>query len=203
MSTRITFVAALAFLVAACGGSDGATDDGVVSLEDASGTDEVVADDSTTDDVEQSALAFAECLREQGLDVPDPEFDGEGGFAFNFGEIFGGPGQGGPNEDFQEAFGECGDLLAGVAQQFQNDFDQTELEDGLLAFAECMRDGGIDVADPDLSAFTPGEGGPGGGGGPGGLFGSIDLDDPAVIAVLETCQSELAFGGPGGFGGGG
>jgi hypothetical protein len=57
-----------------------------------------------------------------------------------------------------------------------------------------MRDNGVDMPDPDLSAV-------GVGGGGGRVFGEIDTSDPGVEAAFELCQSELAFGGPGGPGG--
>ena len=36
--------------------------------------------------LEEQMLAFAKCMREQGVDIPDPKFDGKGGgFAFDLG----------------------------------------------------------------------------------------------------------------------
>lgn len=196
MNRILIALPALALVAVACGGAESAV--GVASLDDAT-TTTLVSDAGVGAgdvDVEEAALAFAECLREEGLDVEDPEFDGEGGLNFNFGRVFrGGPGEGGagggPNDEFQAALEVCRELLEGVAQRFERP-DLTEIEDDLLAFAECMRDNGVDMADPDLS----------GGGRPGGglLFG-LDVGDPAVEAALEFCQSELAFGRPGGPGG--
>ncbi|MEE8498530.1 MAG: hypothetical protein V3S62_08340 [Acidimicrobiia bacterium] len=182
---------ALALVATACGGSESIV--GVASLDDST-TTTVPADAGVSGgdvDVEEAALAFTECLREEGLDVEDPEFDGDGGLNFNFGQVFrGGPDEG-PNDEFQAALEVCGELLEGIRQQFERP-DLTEIEDDFLAFAECMRDNGIDMADPDLS----------GGGRPGGgLLFQLDVSDPAVEAALEICQSELAFGRPGGPGG--
>lgn len=188
---------ALALVAVACGGSGSSI--GVASLDDST-TTTVPADAGDGDgdvDIEEAALAFAECLRDEGLDVPDPEFDGEGGLNFSFGQEFrrgaGEDGAGaGPSEEFQAALEVCGELLEGVGQRFERP-DITEIEDDLLAFAECMRDNGVDMADPDLS---------GGAGGPAGaIFFDFDVSDPAVEAALEACQSELAFGRPGGPGG--
>ncbi len=193
MSRTSIALVVVALMAAACGGAE--SSDGVARLDESATTTSEASDDVFVD-VEEAALAFAECLRGEGLDVEDPEFDGEGGFGFNFREVFGGgPGEGGPgqgpNEEFQAAFEVCGGLLEGIAQQFERP-DQTEIQDDLLAFAECMRDNGVEMPDPDFSGFGDG---PGGG---GALFGQLDLDDPTVEAAFETCQSELAFGGPGG-----
>ena len=72
--------------------------------------------------------------------------------------------------------------------------DQTELQDALLGFAQCMRDNGVDMGDPDLRGF-----GPGGDedGQPGGPFGGIDLDDPDVGAAFEVCQQQTPLTGRG------
>jgi len=188
---------ALTLVAVACGGSESSI--GVASLDDSTATTvPVEAEDGDGDvDIEEAALAFTECLREQGLDVEDPDFDGEGGLNFSFGEgVRSGPGEdgagAGPSEEFQAALEVCGELLEGLGQRFERP-DISEIEDNLLAFAECMRDNGVDVADPDLS---------GGAGGPAGaFFFDFDVNDPAVEAALEVCQSELAFGRPGGQGG--
>lgn len=181
---------ALALVATACG--DSASSAGVASLDEAATTTTANSDDATLD-TEEAVLAFAECLRDEGLDVPDPELDGEGGFTFSFREAFRVEG-GGPNEEFQGAFEACDHLMEGVIQRGGRG-DDSEFQDDLLAFAECMRDNGVDMADPDFS----GEGqGPG-----GGLLFELDIDDPAIEAALETCQSEFAFGGPGGGPGGG
>lgn len=100
-------------------------------------------------------------------------------------------------------------------------FDETELQDNLLAMAECLRDQGLDVDDPDLSNFGPVAGGPppddeasedeGDGEGTAGtprtrvfsIFGDLDMDDPVVQAAIEACQEEIGFGpGQGGTQGG-
>ena len=103
----------------------------------------------------------------------------------------------------REAFEDCGDLLDGLNLGFQ-DRDLTEFEDTFLEFAQCMRENGIDMDDPDFSNFGPGGGGDGGGDAPGGrgggLFGGdLDFNDPAFQEALETCRDVLAgFGRPGG-----
>jgi hypothetical protein len=191
-------VAGLMVVAAACGGSDGGP--GVASLGATTATTASAAAGAETEEVdaEEAVSAFAECLRDEGLDIEDPTFDGEGRFGFNLGGAFrGGPGnEDGPDEEFQAAFEECDGLLEGIAQNFERP-DPGEIEDSLVAFADCMRGEGVDMADPDFSAQDEG---------PGGarlLFGDLDLDDPTVAVAFETCQSELAFGRLGGGPGGG
>ncbi len=186
---RISFaLVALALAAAACGGAEASS--GVASLDEDATTTTVSADDAAID-TEEALLAFTACLRDQGLDVVDPDFDGAGGFDFTFREGFRTEG-GRPSDEVQGALEECGELLEDVRQQFERP-DLSEIQDDLLAFAECMRDNGVDTADPDFSGQGPAGG--------GGLLFDLDLSDPPTEAALETCQSELAFGRPGAGGG--
>jgi len=176
---------ALVLTAAACGGAEAQT--GVASLDEAATTTSTAGAGDAAVDMEEAVLAFTECLRYQGLDVVDPDFDGEGGFNFTFREGFRTEG-GGPNEEVQGALEECGEFLEDVRQQFEPP-DLSEIQDDLLAFAECMRDNGIEVADPDLSELGQGPG-------RGRIF-DLDISDPLVQAAGEICQSELAFARPG------
>ncbi len=192
MKTLWAIPATLALLAAACGsdasdevsaapevvsvgaGGDSTTDDGDTGQdEEAGATDEEVA------------LEFAACMRDEGVDMEDPTVNADGSV-----NLFGGagPGTGGARgqEDFQEAFETCGEVLEG-ATFFGNRADNAEFEDNLLEFAQCLRDNGVDVDDPNFNS----EGGAQGG---GFLFGDdFDPRDPANAEVMETCQG--LFGG--------
>ena len=194
--TSLMLVAVVMLVAAACGGSDEGADVASLSgdgtpLELAEAADEEV-------DLEAALLEFTACMRENGVDLPDPEVDSEGNVALGVRQAAQAADI--PRDDMQAAFAECGDLLDGVAQLFER-ADITELEDQLLEFAQCMRDNGIDMPDPDLS-FTPGDGdGPGEGGGP---FGDVDFEDPEFQAAFDLCGEPLPnFGGRGGQGAGG
>jgi hypothetical protein len=187
-------VVALAVLAAGCGGSS-SSGSGVAVIEDsASPASDADSSGGTTqagqEDFQQAALDYAECMRENGIDVPDPDFSGGGG-----GGLFGPNSDIDPDDpDFQAAQEECGDIIQGSAPQISEE-QQQALEDTLLEFAQCMRENGVDVPDPDFSG--------GGGGifvGPGGN-GEIDPDDPDFQAAQEECGDILqdaGFGGPGG-----
>lgn len=195
---------ALALVAAGCGGANG---DGVASLEDDTVTDplaageEIAGDDNNPSegdvDQEQALLDFTQCMRDEGIDIADPEVDADGNLRPSRPE----PGTL-EREDIQAAREACSEFLEGVTLGFR-DQDRTEIEDTLLEFAACMRDNGYDMPDPDLS-FEPGSGGGGQGGGP---FGQLDQDDPAFQAASEVCQdifTDLPLGpgrGPGGGGG--
>jgi hypothetical protein len=180
-------VALLAMLVAAaCGsGADDGADQGIASLEGSTNAD-LPASDSNEADVEDAMIEFTECLREQGLEVEDPEFDNDGNFRFNtpMGEFM----ERMNRDESRTAFNACSHLLMGVAQQFGS-FDRTEMEDQLYEYAACMRDNGFDMPDPDFSnpgIFDP-EADP-----TAGPFTEIDTTDPGFLAANEACQDVFA-----------
>jgi hypothetical protein len=196
-------------LVGACGGV--AADDGGLATLESGESDETTTTTAAASeaDAEEAALEFSQCMRDNGVpDFPDPNFTEGGG-----GIIVGGPDGEGPgfdpqSDEVQAAFEACGDLLEGAAfGPGGGDFDATELQDNLLAMAECLRDQGLEVDDPDLSNFGPAAGGPPPddeasvteeGDGPEvrtfSIFGDLDMDDPDVQAAMETCQGEIGFG---------
>jgi len=201
-------VAVVAIIAAACGDSGGDTTvDGVASLDSDSvalaADSDAVADDAAPATDEEALLAFAQCMRDNGVDMADPTVDADGNLRLQR------PDGGGPDgaddaelrETREAAFAVCGEYLEGVAQGFR-DRDRTELEDSVIEFARCMRDNGVDMPDPDFTSFGPGSGG-------GGPFGELDLDDPAFQAAQQACQDILSGfgrgpgGGPGGPPGGG
>lgn len=194
--TAPALLLAVALVLTGCS-SSGDDDPGVASLDQATGA---AGDSSATGaasaapaDEEAELLAYVECLRGEGLDVPDPTVDAEGNL--QMGGPGGGGGGGGPAGDpeaFQAAMEVCGDIPEGAVGG-PGEVDSAEFEDAALAFAECMREAGVDVGDPDLG------GGPGGGGagGEGGPFGDLDMEDPAVQEALESCQQVFADAGIG------
>lgn len=201
---------ALTGALGACGSSDGAASGEVASLA-ADGGDATTST-TTAAASEEELLAYTECLRDQGLDVPDPEVDANGNLSL--GGPGGGPAGGGgegdadgaqpafDREDLQAAQEECGEPPA-MGGGFDRG-DDTEFQDAALEFAQCMRDNGVDVPDPDFSqAPDPGSADagstdPGGQGGPGGgPFGELDQDDPEVQAALDECQQVFAAAGLG------
>ena len=179
-------LACVAVIAVACGGAE-ASDD-VASLSDQPTALDLALSELDDIDTEASLLAFTACMRDEGVDLPDPQVDSEGNVSLNRGGL---QDLGVDRQTIQAAFEECGDLIEGVIQQFERP-DLTEIEDQLLAFAQCMRDQGIDMDDPDLTA-TPGPGG-------GGPFGDIDPDDPAFQAAADECQEFLPNFGEGGRG---
>ncbi len=201
----------LLLVLGACG-SGNAEAEGVASL-DGQSSNGVAADDQAgqaAEDAEteteltqeEALLAFAQCMRENGVDMEDPTVDADGNLVFG---RFGGQEPGQVSDEDRDTLGAareaCSAEFEGAALGFR-EVDQTALQDNLLAFAQCMRDNGYEeMEDPDFTALGPGAGGEGG----GGPFGDIDPSDPKFQAAQDECSYIVAGFGPGdgrGLGGG-
>jgi len=115
---------------------------------------------------EEARLEFAECMRGHGVEMEDPQ-----------------PGQNITVEDddptTKKALAACDGKL-GNGQELSAGEDE-ELQEGALAFAQCMRDEGIDMGDPKF----PGK----------GKFlldiDGLDTESPAFEAAQEACQGQM------------
>jgi hypothetical protein len=189
--------------LAACGGGGGAGDD-VATLGDGDAASEedggASGDEELTDaEREDVMLEFTECMREHGVDMPDPSQAAAGGG----GDVVVRGGSGPKDsEEFEAAHEECGPILEeafGEPEEMSPE-EEAEMRDNALNFAKCMREHGIDMPDPEFSdggrGFTMSVGGPGDSG-PG-----FDPEDEDFQAAQEECQGELGFEegrmGPGG-----
>ncbi|QFG23078.1 hypothetical protein [Actinomadura sp. WMMB 499] len=134
-------LAGLAFL-AACGGEDRSGGTG------ADGTGSGAAGGSGTGATGGASLdqrlKLARCMREHGVDMPDPK-PGENEQAVSIG------GNGVSPQELEAAMEECRQTAGMPAPK---ELTQKEKDD-MLAYARCMRENGIDMPDPD---FDRGEG---------------------------------------------
>lgn len=139
---------ALCLLASACGGSSGDSAAGVATAGD--GKAKNTGESKKKADPQQAGLDFTRCMREHGVDVPDPKSDG--------GMVLVGPapGAGGPElgaeppAGFEEADRACRHFLEDLVQDGGGPADPKE-QDRALKFAQCMREHGVDMPDPDFS----------------------------------------------------
>jgi hypothetical protein len=195
-------VAALAAL-SACG-SPAASGRQVASLSTAapgeatSNSNSAGATGTTTPtDPAEAALAFAKCMRDHGVDVPDPvvQDGGAGGGGGVMIAVNGGPNGSTPFDAtaMDEANKACQPIMEKAAGSFDppSPEEQEKAKAQALAFAKCMREHGVDMPDPqfgDNGTITQSIGGPTGSGPP------KDVDAKAMQAASEACGQ----GGPGG-----
>ena len=168
-SSKVKILAFVAVFVACTIG--GEESQGVVTIESTTVT--TVVDEETT--FEEGVLEFAQCMREEGINFPDPTFDIDGNPQFDNLEIEN-------EEEFESAFENCEDILRNaLPEQFDLDPEvEAALVDASLEFSQCMRDQGIDFPDPKPGEF--------------GFFAfrdaDIDFSSEAVQEAFEICQPE-------------
>lgn len=103
---------------------------GVLGGETADG-----ADGTREPTMEEAMVDFAACMRENGFDMPDP--DGEGAISL--------PAAGPDDEELMAALEACEDVLP----VDENAPSEEEMFEEGLRMAECMREEGYDMPDPE------------------------------------------------------
>jgi predicted small lipoprotein YifL len=175
--------------VASCGSNDDSAD-----LPDAAGaaSDDAGADSDSDDEAdatgelsrEDAALKFAQCMREHGVDMPDPEPGG--GIRLN--------GNGLSEGQLEAAEKACQKWMDMVMPE-DGELPEISEEDkqAMLDLAACMRDKGYDFPDPQFEGGRVTQRVEGdGGSGPG-------PDDEQFQADHEECATEVGMD-LGGFG---
>jgi hypothetical protein len=161
----------LALAVAACGG--GGKGSGVASLGDGKAT--ATTSPSGSSDPEQGALAYGRCMRQHGIDMPDPKIDAAGHMAQQLP-----PGVGPDTPKFKAAEQACKQYLPDGGPPDKVD---QQAQQQLLAYTRCMRQHGINIADP-----KPG----------GGIHvDGVSPEDPKFKAAEQACQQYAPKAGSG------
>jgi hypothetical protein len=207
---RLMILFAATAVLAACG-SAAANDREVASLSTAAAGDVTTGTGDTTGDATgttavvdptEAPLKFAQCMREHGIDMPDPTVGANGEIAVQIGGPPGGPNDPGPAPDPKEldaANKACQHFMEDASKSFDppSAEDQKKMQEQALAFAKCMRDHGIDMPDPqfsDTGGFSISVGAGPDGTGPKGDFPAVDFNSDEFKAANEAC------GGPDGGG---
>jgi hypothetical protein len=168
MGLVLGLLLALALAVAACG--SGGKGKGVASLGSATSTTNAGggnAGGEASYDLQQ-ALVFTRCMRQHGYDMPDPQMEGN-----NVGlQLPNYQGQRAPK--FQAAWQACRRYAPNGGQPQR---PSAEDRQQALAFARCMRQHGINMPDPRITADdVDQQGSPG-----------MRKDDPRLRAAEQAC----------------
>jgi hypothetical protein len=184
----------LAAVASGCGSSS--ANDGVASLDDTAdtttGSDSSDSDEGNDQDPEEKALAWAKCMREHGVDVPDPQVEsGDNGPRLTIRPGSGSRLDSPDSEAFQEAQKACGLPFGRSGRPPLSDERREQMQEAMLAFAKCMREHGVDMPDPQFS-------------GGGGLFratqrggSGVDPDSPTFQKAQKACQPIIEDALPG------
>lgn len=161
-------------LTAACGSNKDST--GIASV--GGGKPSAGASGATASpgaDRSEQLRQFAQCMRDNGVDMADPD-PSTGGFGLG--------GSGGQNlrndPDFQKAIQACRSKLPNGGEPPKLNAEQLEQ---YRQWAQCMRDNGVDVPDPNPDgtlALGQGRG-----------MGQFDRDNPTFQAAMKACQSKM------------
>jgi hypothetical protein len=167
VATAGVVAAALILALAACGGGGGDSD-GVASLGGQGGNTGTTTTGSQ--DPQDAALEYTQCMRENGVDMADPGANGE--LRLNVGP--------GDREKVEKAQRKCEPLLKNARPRLTEE-QQNLMQEAQLEFAKCMREHGIDMPDPVFGEggrvtqrLTPGRG--------------MSPDDPKFKEAQEACE---------------
>ena len=143
------------FLISACSASDDSQ--GVVSTNDLSSDTTVttIVEETAQEvvSVEDAQLLLARCLRENGYDITDPKNNES--LQSLLRPVFLAADQKGREELFEtiQTCAEENDIPLGGTADFENPEEVADTLDTELEFAQCLREKGIEVEDPN--AETP------------------------------------------------
>ncbi|MDA0184695.1 hypothetical protein OJ997_30615 [Solirubrobacter phytolaccae] len=174
MKTRLLLaaVAATASFVVACGGEEANT-----------GSPATGADKN-----KQAMLDFARCMRENGVDMPDPKFEG--------GRVTmraGGPGGKQINpDDMRAAEKACAKYQEAIKPPDMSEEEKAENKKAALANARCMRENGVpDFPDPQFDEN---------GGAQIRIGKNLDPEGPAFQKAMKACEKTMPGFGTSGSG---
>jgi hypothetical protein len=147
----------------------------------ACGSDKPTSGSDTEAKNRQALLAFAHCMREHGVDMPDPKFNSDGGVTMSSG----GPGSKPiAPQKMNAAQKACEKYQKQVKAPSLSPEEQAEFRQAALKNAQCMRDHGINFPDPQFDAdggarinIRKGSG--------------IDPDSPKFQAAQKECAKYL------------
>ena len=142
------------------------------------------------------ALKFAKCMREHGIDMPDPQRVGNGGIKQTMKA-----GANADNAKVQAAQKDCQKYMQIGGGRAPSAAERAKVQNAMLDYAKCMRAHGVDMPDPKFSnsgGVTFQLGGPGR---KGGTTGGPNPESPSFKKADEACHAklaDLAKGGPDG-----
>ena len=172
------------------------SDQGVASLNQALAMPVVQNDNEVslqpTD--EEITTEFTSCMRDQGFSVADPELNADGTINIEKirteirSNVVASVGNNNNTERIQGAFRDCLPILQNATfAQPREEEDIIVLQDRLLEMAQCLRDDGLDVPDPDFSGGIRS--------GMMSMLGGVNIQNAKVQQSLTLCR-EIVFNNP-------
>jgi ABC-type glycerol-3-phosphate transport system substrate-binding protein len=148
---------------------------------------------SRQDKAFEGALKFSQCMRQHGIDMPDPQRVGKGGIKLSGGKVnFNDP-------KMKSAQSACQKYMQIGGGETIDPAKRAKLQEAALNYARCMRGQGVDMPDPKLAGnggltfqAGPGSSGPKSSNstGPSGGLG-VNPDSPKFKAADKECSHFL------------
>jgi hypothetical protein len=125
---------------------------------------------------EERVIEFAECLRNEGMEITDPSVDAEGNIQMP--ELV--EGATATKEEWGAAYEVCGEIIENITFE-KKKVDRSAQLDEYLEIAACLREEGINVNEPTAETLEIWM---------EDLKDTIDWEDPDVEKAVDAC-----FGG--------
>ena len=135
------------------------------------------------------ALKFSKCMRQHGIDFPDPQREGPGRIKLGGPGKPGGPGRGPDDPKMKAAQSACEKYLRAGGGKPVDAATRARMQDAFVAYAGCMRGHGINMPDPKTDSGGIGFRVQGGAG--AGATGPAP-DSPVFQAADKACHHFLA-----------
>jgi hypothetical protein len=207
LKTSVAGIAATLIVMFTSSACSGGPHSKVASLGNTNGSS---SSSQGTDGSKQSfrdaMLDFSKCMRQHGVDMPDPTFtDGAGGDTGGA-VMMGGPGKDmDPNSaTFKSAQTACQPIMDAAQKNFTppSPEEQAKMRDQAVKFAQCMRGKGFDVPDPTFDdsggmKIESRQAPSGSSGGPSSDGPAAGGPDPAFQHGVEECSKETGAPGMG------
>ena len=180
-SPLLLAAAAAALALGACGGSNAGDGGGAKGA-------------TRQDKAFEGALKFSKCMRDHGIDMPDPQRVGTGGI-----KLTGGKGLDFNDPKMKAAQSACQKYIQIGGGETVDPAKRAKLQEAALSYARCMRSQGVDMPDPKLSGnggltfqAGPGSGAPKSSSGSGPRSGlGANPDSPKFKAADKACNHFL------------
>jgi uncharacterized protein YceK len=156
----------LALAVAGCGSAPSSA--GVASVQTATAAPTGSPSASASADKDEQGRKFAACMRQNGVDMPDPDPNGNGAAVKAL--------TGADQTKVKKALEACRSFAPARDAKALSPEDQ----DRMRQFTACMRENGVDIPDPDFS-----------GKGAQNLARNFKPDDPKFKKAYEACRSKF------------
>ncbi|MDH3959248.1 MAG: hypothetical protein OEU98_07235 [Actinomycetota bacterium] len=169
----------------ALAGCSTSSDELIATAGGAQSAPSATSSDPSSDDIDEQRLAFAQCMRDNGIPMADP--GSESGPGTGFRDL-----QDVDPDTLDSALQACDSMRPNGGGRNAADLSDADKQ-SLLDMAQCLRDEGFAVPDPTFD-------------GRGGFLrpgpdSVIDPRDPDFRAALESCSSEIGWTRPGNRGG--